>query len=65
MYIQGMEECKRGGFTRSIGVSNFNIKQLQRILNKCTILPANIQVNLCAQIKQNFSKSSCIPKRHV
>jgi len=41
---KGMEECVDLGLTKSIGVSNFNSKQLQRVLNMCRIPPANNQV---------------------
>ena len=53
-----MESCVASGLTRSIGVSNFNSYQLQRILDTCTIKPVTNQViwmnhNLCNLI--NFT----------
>lgn len=41
---KGMEECVDLGLTKSIGVSNFNSKQIQRVLDMCRIPPANNQV---------------------
>ena len=41
---KGMEECKKLGLAKSIGVSNFNIRQLKTILENCTIKPASNQV---------------------
>lgn len=41
---QGMIECQQLGLTRSIGVSNFNERQLQRLLETSTIRPVNCQV---------------------
>lgn len=43
---QGMEDCKRQGLTKSIGVSNFNAEQLARLLCNCTIIPSMNQVSL-------------------
>ena len=39
-----MEECAKLGLTRSIGLSNFNSVQIQRILDVATITPAVNQV---------------------
>ena len=41
---QGMEEALRAGMTKSIGVSNFNITQIQRILDMGSIKPVVNQV---------------------
>lgn len=40
IYLQGMEECKELKLAKSIGVSNFNPKQLQKIIDLCRIRPA-------------------------
>ncbi|CAG9856885.1 unnamed protein product [Phyllotreta striolata] len=41
-----MEEQVDAGKTRTIGVSNFNISQIQRIKNIARIQPANLQVEI-------------------
>lgn len=41
---EGMEECSRLGFAKSIGVSNFGPKKLLQLLETCTIPPAVNQV---------------------
>lgn len=43
---QGLEDLVREGKVKSIGVSNFNISQLQEILNNCEIKPVNNQIEL-------------------
>jgi len=42
---RGMEDVKRIGLARSIGVSNFNAAQITRILNNCSIVPTINQVS--------------------
>lgn len=44
---RGMEECKKQGLARSIGVSNFNSEQITRLLSVAKIKPVNNQVNIC------------------
>ena len=39
-----MEACVQKGLARSIGVSNFNSQQLQRVLDVCSIKPVTNQV---------------------
>lgn len=41
---RGMEEVKRLGLTKSIGVSNFRVEDIQEVLESATILPAVNQV---------------------
>lgn len=41
---QGLEDCVRNGLIRSIGVSNFNSVQIDRLLSNCTIKPVTNQV---------------------
>lgn len=42
----GMEDVKRLGLAKSIGVSNFNAEQLTRVLYNCSIVPAINQVSI-------------------
>jgi diketogulonate reductase-like aldo/keto reductase len=41
---KGMEECVKLGLAKSIGLSNFNSGQIQRILDAATIEPVVNQV---------------------
>lgn len=41
-----MEELVAEGFVKSIGVSNFNVTQLQDVLDHCKIKPVNNQIEL-------------------
>lgn len=41
---KSMEKCVEMGLTKSIGLSNFNSKQITRILNNCKIKPVMNQV---------------------
>jgi diketogulonate reductase-like aldo/keto reductase len=41
-----MEEQVNAGRTKAIGISNFNTKQIKRIIDNCRIPPANVQVEM-------------------
>jgi diketogulonate reductase-like aldo/keto reductase len=41
---KAMEECVKQGLTKSIGLSNFNSEQIQRVLDIATIKPVVNQV---------------------
>jgi len=49
---KALEDCVKSGLTRSIGVSNFNSKQVQRILDNCTIKPVTNQVECHPYLNQ-------------
>lgn len=38
-----MEDQVDSGRTKAIGLSNFNVKQIRRILDACRIVPDNLQ----------------------
>uniref|UniRef100_A0A336L7T8 CSON005660 protein n=1 Tax=Culicoides sonorensis TaxID=179676 RepID=A0A336L7T8_CULSO len=48
-----MEKCVEAGLTKSIGVSNFNSKQLERLLAACKIKPVTNQVECHPYLPQN------------
>ncbi|XP_055692066.1 aldo-keto reductase family 1 member B1-like [Lutzomyia longipalpis] len=41
---KGMEDCLKAGLTRSIGLSNFNIRQVERVLASATVKPVMNQI---------------------
>jgi aldehyde reductase len=41
---KAMEECLELGLTKSIGVSNFNSEQIERLLKVATVKPVTNQV---------------------
>ncbi|KAK9508716.1 hypothetical protein O3M35_006208 [Rhynocoris fuscipes] len=59
---QGMEECVKLGLTQSIGLSNFNSKQIQEILDKATIKPVNNQVECHPYLNQSKLIKFCKEK---
>lgn len=54
-----MEEMVKLGLTKSIGVSNFNKKQLQRLIENSTIKPASLQVELHIYLQQKELVDFC------
>lgn len=42
---RGMEECVRQGLVRSIGISNYNSEQIERLLKVAKIKPVNNQAS--------------------
>lgn len=59
-----LEQMVAKGLTKSIGVSNFNKAQLERLLQNATIKPANLQIELHIYLQQHelvdFCKSNGI-----
>lgn len=49
---KGMEECLSLGLAKSIGVSNFNIEQLTRLLGAAKVKPVNNQVEASVNVNQ-------------
>lgn len=49
---RGMEECLNLGLAKNIGVSNFNIEQLTRLLDAAKIKPVNNQVEASVNVNQ-------------
>ena len=54
-----MEQMVEKGKTKTIGVSNFNEKQIERILNVCKIKPANLQVEIHAYFSNRALVDYC------
>ncbi|XP_013176901.1 PREDICTED: aldo-keto reductase AKR2E4-like [Papilio xuthus] len=50
---RSMEEAKSLGLAKSIGISNFNISQIDRLLENCQIKPAVLQVEVNLNLAQN------------
>jgi alcohol dehydrogenase (NADP+) len=58
----GMETCVQKGLARHIGVSNFNIKQLDEICHSATIPPEMNQIELHPFLQQNEILEYCQQK---
>lgn len=43
---QGLEDSVNAGLVKSIGISNFNTKQIERLLGAATIKPVTNQVSI-------------------
>ena len=54
-----MEQMVEKGKTKTIGVSNFNEKQIERILDVCKIKPANLQVEIHAYFSNRALVDYC------
>merc|ERR1712151_49193 len=54
-----MEQLVKAGLVRSIGISNFNASQMQRVLEICTIRPATNQVETHPYFDQGPLKDAC------
>ncbi|XP_029036605.2 1,5-anhydro-D-fructose reductase-like isoform X2 [Osmia bicornis bicornis] len=54
-----MEEQVKKGHTRSIGLSNFNEKQVLNIWENAQIKPSNLQIELHAYLQQNSIRQMC------
>jgi len=59
---QEMERMVDLGLAKSIGISNFNTMQVQRIVDMARIKPANIQVECHAYLQQKKLRNFCKSK---
>ncbi|KAI5642229.1 aldo/keto reductase family domain-containing protein [Phthorimaea operculella] len=59
---KGMEQAKKLGLTKSIGISNFNISQIERLLANCEVKPTVLQVEVNLNLAQNKLIDFC--KQH-
>lgn len=56
---RGMEKCFELGLTRSIGVSNFNSRQLTRLLDSAIIKPVMNQIEVHINLNQKKLRDFC------
>ncbi|XP_026332006.1 aldo-keto reductase AKR2E4-like, partial [Hyposmocoma kahamanoa] len=56
---KGMEEAKRLGLAKSIGISNFNITMIERLLANCDIRPSVLQVEVNLNLAQKRLVDFC------
>ncbi|CAG7838234.1 unnamed protein product [Allacma fusca] len=56
---KSMEEQVDAGLTRSVGISNFNCEQIERICKNSRIQPANLQVELHVYFQQKELRQTC------
>lgn len=56
---KALEDCVDEGLTRSIGLSNFNSKQIQRILDEARIKPSVVQVECTVHLNNDKLLQFC------
>lgn len=56
---RGMEECLKLGLTKSIGLSNFNSQQIDRLLKHATVKPAINQIEVHINLNQKKLRDFC------
>ncbi len=59
---KALEQLQKDGKTKAIGVCNFNIDHLQRLLDECDVKPAINQVECHPFLAQNELKEFCREK---
>ncbi|XP_022832100.1 aldo-keto reductase AKR2E4-like [Spodoptera litura] len=59
---KGMEEAKKLGLARSIGVSNFNTEQIDRIIKNSLIVPAVNQIEVHPSNSQEEAVKDCFER---
>lgn len=57
---RGMEHCVEISLTRSIGVSNFNSHQLQRLIDNAKIKPAVLQVQFEYLLRYHYCRTGIL-----
>lgn len=60
--IQGMEECLSKGLVKAIGISNFTITKIERLLKTAKTVPAVNQVESHPYFQQQKLKEYCDSK---
>ena len=60
---KGMEDAHKAGLVKSIGVSNFNSQQIQRILDNCEIKPVMNQIEVHPYLTQQALIDFCREKQ--
>jgi len=56
---KAMENAVKTGKVRSIGLSNFNVKQIDRVIKNCTVKPAVLQIEAHPYFSQNSLLEWC------
>ncbi|CAF4741929.1 unnamed protein product [Pieris macdunnoughi] len=56
---RGLENAMKNGLVKSIGVSNFNLAQLERLLSNCEVKPAVNQIQVTINLLEKELVSFC------
>ncbi|KAK3096029.1 hypothetical protein FSP39_022155 [Pinctada imbricata] len=56
---RGMEDAKADGLVKAIGLSNFTMRQIEKIMSSCKSTPTNLQLECHAYLQQRNIKEFC------